>query len=329
MEGMFGAPSRWLLPFLVLLPACAVCGLGGRTIRIRVVDEEGAPVPDAQALLRRIGDPQSGREWISVEGGALLLPSPGRWPLSGTCEVLVRARGHALWRAPLEDVGRQELRVALSPGRRLELVLRTLDERPIPDSLTPIVFDRQLALDAWSGIEPGISRLSYHPVEKYGSRSFLVSAPMIPTELYVLIDEPGFLRAFQAGPITDAMIATGRLEVVLPAPAVVRCRYVAPTTEGEDERGFEVARHQELPGTGRHDFTVVRKEFEGSNPSLHCDDLAPGSYSFSVFAGSSAPLPDPSRSVSPEECKQLEVESAVEYRLVFPWSEGEGPADPR
>jgi hypothetical protein len=296
----------------LLLASCRLDEPRGTTIHVPLVDEQGAPVTEAQGLVRRIDPPTPCGDWIPLKGGVLALAHAERWEPPEAYEVLVRARGFTLWRGSLADFERQKEALVLLPARTFELELSTADGRPVPESLMPIVFDPEFAPTvwlkrAWDG--PPVSCL---PVERSGAQSFLVSAPANPAQLFVLIDEPGFLRAFQAGPITDTMIATGSLAVPLPAPASVKCRIERPPEQRGD---LFVEIHRALDAAGRTVAVPVQRRAVGTSSVVRVDDLAPGSYTFSLVVGEGSP-PRKGGPDSPDR-KRIDVLSAAAYEMVL------------
>jgi hypothetical protein len=217
------------------------------------------------------------------------------------------------WRSSLQHLAPGESAVVLSRGRRLELVLRTSDGRALPDTLAPIVFDGELLPWVWScrfgspGTDPG------YALDRYGSRSFLVSAPASDAHLFVLIDEPGFLRGFQAGPVTDTMIVTGRLEIPLPAPAVVRCLIEPPAASPEGgDLLVEVKRRVVLPAGSIRTFVLERRPFDPGTSEIRFDDLAPGTYTFTLVGGTPSETEPDS-----ESQRKIELSSAATYEVVL------------
>jgi hypothetical protein len=300
---------------LVLLAACRTGEPKGTTLHVRLVDEQGAPLTGAQGLVRRIEPPTPCSDWIPLEDGVLALPGREQLEPPEAYEVLVRASGFTLWRGSLAEIGREAGPIVLAPGRTFELALSTADARPVPESLLPVVFDSEFAPMVWRGRVWGGPRVSCLPVERYGSKSFVVSAPAGPAQLFVLIDEPGFLRAFQAGPITDSMIATGRLEVPLPAPATVRCRIERQDVAADSGELFlEVHRSLDVPGGGRVVVPVDRSAVEPAASEVSFGDLAPGSYTFSLVAGEA---PSPTSGPETPSRKRIAVLSAVAYEVVL------------
>ncbi len=294
-----------------------------REVPLEVVNHSGEIVADSAATLRKRGEPFFRREWTSADAGRIVLRLQDE-DEAGTYEILVRAPGHPPQRMRLDVPVPDATRIVLSEGRRVELVLTPEDGRELPQPLRPVVFDSELGADAWLSVQPEMDVFMTFPVEKDGAGNFVFSAPTDARELFVLVHEPGFLRAFQAGPLTPAMLETGRLEVVLPAPGSVRCQFGPPPDRKEPPYsacGVEVGRFHDLPNAESWYFALAREEHSNTGFLASWNDLAPGHYAFEVFTGTAATREDRTRPGAFEDRKDLEIQSGTKHELTFQFAE--------
>ncbi len=294
-----------------------------REVRLEVVSLSGENVADSAATLRKRGEPFFRREWTTADGGRIALRLQDE-DEAGTYEILVRAPGYPLHQARLDVPAPDATRIVLQQGRKVELVLTPEDGRELPQSLRPIVFDAELGADAWLSVQPDMQVFMTFPVEKIGASSFVFSAPTDARELFVLVHEPGFLSAFQAGPLTPAMLETGRLEVILPAPGSVRCQFGPPPDRSAPPYsacGVEVGRFHDLPNAESWYFAVAQEEYSNTGFLADWHDLAPGHYAFEVFTGTAATREDRTRPGAFEDRKDFEIQSGTKHELAFQFAE--------
>jgi thiol-disulfide isomerase/thioredoxin len=288
---------------------------------VRVVSPSGKPVTGATVLVRGDGDDLNIRKAEEAEGGVYKAaplpawsPSTGQPVISATAEFIVVAPDYVLTTATLEVPSREkQITVRLQKGRAVELVLKPAAGTSIPETLAPVIFDESTAIPAWMGIQPDARGrdFSLAAVRRTGPGRYTFHVAKETSGLYVLINEPGFLRGFQAGPFGADQLAKGRLEIELPKPYSVTARF-RPAKAGMKvpytECWAEIVRLQMLPGGRRWSFIVGKAE--AAAPSLEATfaDLAPpqepgGGYSVSAgvgpyaqrFAGPPLPFRDQAR----------------------------------
>ncbi|MBZ0171778.1 MAG: TlpA family protein disulfide reductase, partial [Phycisphaerales bacterium] len=264
-------------------------------LTIRVGTADGGPMDGAEAWLIDAADRVSATSiWKPVLNGSVSFftddCNPRFAARPGGVHAVVRAPGYA-WSMEKTDVGPDaEHWTTLARGRTVELALTDPDGREIPADLVPIMFVEDQWMAAWvrgvSDPKPN-ERFSAAEPERTGAGRYRLNVPDECDDLYVLVNHPGFLRGFQAGPIGNAEIESGAITIDLPRPGSLEVR-VEPASETEPGYtgcGVSLSFGPGVPDRG-YTFGFPAEFSPGTSCGAKYDDLVPGRWSVGAFTGS-------------------------------------------
>jgi thiol-disulfide isomerase/thioredoxin len=283
-----------------IMACVAALGLSSRAaiaqvapiLEIDVTDEAGQPVQGAQGYLLQDDLPLTSG-WIeSNKDGRLgigMYDLVDEQPPEGKVVAVVRAPQHAWQMVPVDLPAERLVQIRLERGSVLELVLTNEDGRFIPKDLKPIVYVPGQSVAAWlSGVQrsPSVeidSVFSTAVLQAGREGRFTLRVPEPCPPLYVIVNHPGFLRAFQAGPLE---VKEGQVWVQLPSSGAIKV-VLAPRQGIEPEYqacGAEVDVAPQIP-EGGWSFRVAGQDRQAPRLEAHFDDLAPSGYSVRGFTG--------------------------------------------
>jgi thiol-disulfide isomerase/thioredoxin len=266
-------------------------------LTVSVVDEAGKPLSGAEAyLIEGNYDMPLSKAWVAAESGGEaristvnvmtdLLSSGEPTP----AKLLVRAPGHAWSVHKVTLPAAEPLKIAMHPGRSVEIAIAPAEGTTLPADLKPIIFAEGLSVSAWLANVQGRGRESTQPATadatfnptvavREGSR-FRVHVPEDCQSMWVLINHPGFLRCFQAGPFDRAAIERGTIDIALPKPATLNVNIAPEADKPHDYKAcmFEVMTSPEIPDGG-WSFRVQQQFAADQTLKATLADLAPGNY---------------------------------------------------
>ena len=274
-------------------------------VTVSVVDAAGKPLAGAEAyLIEGNYDLPLSKAWVAADSSgearmttehvdASLLDEHG----GGNATLVVRAPGHSWSMQKVALPATETVKVGMRVGRTVDIALTQAAGTSLPQDLQPIIFAEGISVAAWLanvqrvGTEGSQSSSSgdkaFNPTVpvREGSR-FRVQVPEDCQSMWVLINHPGFLRCFQAGPFDRAAIERGSIDIALPRPATVTVN-ITPDAEKPHEYKacmFEVMTSPEIPDGG---WSFQLHQQFASEPSLKATlvDLAPGNYQVSAQTG--------------------------------------------
>lgn len=277
--------------------------------KIKVTTSDGEPVSDAQVIVRR----KDARwfpdlEWKQTDTDGVVQPEVESFPnqsSNGTYEALVRKPGFATSSTAIDlPTSDSVVSVKMAEGKQVKLQLKDDAGRPIPSKLLPAVFPESWGTNVWRSIQEHSDEKLYAPEAMFspvavtraegggtatGNFTFNVD-PKSTEPLYVLINQPGFLRAFQAGPFIAAdLAASGKLQVDLPKPASLTAKFNLNGNKPETSAvtmGLKTSR--KIPGAHTWHLRLFHNEMPPDSATLELSDLAPGKYIVSMTMGSSS-----------------------------------------
>ncbi len=279
------------LQILVLLAgtAPAVSAYNNVTVDLKVADSDGKSVPEFEAALFTHKSGKS--SWRQGSNGAVSFrPNEPPYDFIETDQVthvIVRACGYAPHILKLdrpEGNIREEIR--LKKGLGIHLVLETADTRAIPESLIPTVVFREYESRAWLGKQTYNGeyrhRIDFNltAITKKGPGHFVFNVSEQSPDIFILIEHPGFLRAFRAGPFSEEDLKRGQLKIELPEPTTLEVVFgLAEDIAAELPYGAcKITVGQQVPETDNtfRPVTIIRTD----TPYLHMapEYLAPGQY---------------------------------------------------
>ncbi len=269
-------------------------------LTIRVATEDGGIVEGAEAWLINEAEGYSvTMRWKHALDGRILFVKKGSIDptfRSGSppreVRAVVRAPGYA-WSMETIRTGQDAVHlVTLSRGQTIDLILKDPDGREFPEDLEPILFVEGQSVNAWlAGIDAPQSDdrdvFSTTVTENLGGGRYRFSVPDNCNGLYVLINHPGFLRGFQAGPFDTSQIEAGTIEIELPRPGTLSVS-VKPASETlpPDYTGCGVAisYRPDIPA-GNISFGYPPVYSENQTQHVTHDDLAPGYWVVEAITG--------------------------------------------
>lgn len=305
----------WLAGLLVMAalagrPVCADSAESGSgpVWTLRVMDESGKVSPGAEAFaVAGEESGQAGSGWKRADADGIIRfradeikpfhGGAGGLRIEAPLEVIVRAPGRA---ASVVSAGkgraegeREEPRdVVLEKGMRAEFRLIPPDGKALPAQLEPVLVDASRLQAAWRTMVPESETLrkgeakarelplSFSRAEALGDGRFAFQVPENPPALYLLVDAPGFLRQFQAGPFGRTRLGMGPVEVKLPEPGSLEADINLPGGKSSFGSGpFVLNLVRKGEGTGRRRADLGRMNFRfGGQMNFRASDLAPGNY---------------------------------------------------
>jgi thiol-disulfide isomerase/thioredoxin len=261
---------------------------------VRVVDEQGRPVPKFQLRLSR-------SPWQAGVNGQARIPGVFAAELrTDAFDVLARAEGFASTRARFSGPERNKLLgndavVTMPRGKNVELRFRLPQPLHWPAGLLPEIYysdSRNFVRGNW---QPA-SRLAYAAIranalpdtndfnlKEAGNGRFELRVAPGTGAFYVGIHAPGFLQCFERGPFTPADVAGGVLEIDVPQPAALDIGLVRGDTAAV-EMPFDTLTLSLIVTDPPHLNVVASLDCRDSSRRLRLPDLAPGIYEARIRA---------------------------------------------
>lgn len=272
-------------------------------LTVVVTDAAGNAVPDAEAyLIENTYSMPLSLTWRRADAAGIArfdrasfkpdtLPEGRVQPST----LVVRSPRHA-WSTRIVSVPSAEIvRVSLDEGRLIEVRLAPPEGASLPDELTPIIFAEGQSVAAWltqvqrfNSDEGSKACFNAALPRRIGEGRFNVRVPGDCENIWVLVNHPGFLRAFQAGPFATRS-GEGLIEAALPRPATLAIRLVPDQSAAHDYRncGVVVFASPEIPDGG-WSFTVFSEYVESQSLQADLTDLAPQYYYVNAVTGTKA-----------------------------------------
>lgn len=299
-----------LLLFGVIFTSTPPC-LAGKDVDLllRVLDSRGDPVPRFEVMLHT--HEHGYNQWATGTDGEIDFHyRPGGPPplLTGSdphFQVVVRAPELAPTILHLENTGsRMQETVRLTPGRLIELLVRTAGGDPPPESVDPAVVYEDFASRVRALRQPQNARrgltidFEMSKVERTGPGRYRFRVPIDPPPFRLVIHEPGFMRSLESATISEEDLSDNRIEWQLATPARLHIRFDA--SDGNDLPAYRQRRAQVLsrcPETGTY-YTVWLDQSETLSFEKELPDLPPGRYMARVVL-------TPDEGQTPEEAPAL------------------------
>lgn len=292
-------------------PATDALALSDQTVlTVEVVNQAGDPIEGAEAYLIENTNSiplshiwQKSDEWGKARFDASSVDAD--WLAAGESQpvtLIVRAGGYAWSMQNVTAPSDEPVRVMLGRGRQVEIALNAPDGMELPPTLRPIVFAEGQSVAAWlTNVQryknPGQQGMfSAEIPERMGAGRFRIDVPTNCKAIWILVNEPGVLRAFQAGPFDEPAMSTGSIEIALPRPATLAV-HLGPDenmTHDYSNCGMIVYTSPEIPDGG-WSFRVQSQYAESPTLDTEIADLAPQGYSVDGMTGDKATWNDRSR----------------------------------
>jgi len=229
-RGFFPFPKLYVAAVLIAV----LCRRGAagtdeiELVSVRVVGPTGPPVESAQACARK--GPIVTKPWADARDGIIHVKvkaevyENSREQLGGEYDLMVRADGYAPGIIQATLPSKEEVKVTLQTGRRVELKFIPPAGRAIPDTLEPAIYYNEQRRQAWSSADMTPTRIRLGPlfsiclVERLAPDRFMFQLPQVSPPFYVMISQSDFLIGFEAGPFSKEQIIEDKLEISLPEP---------------------------------------------------------------------------------------------------------------
>jgi len=208
-------------------------------VHLKVTDENSNKIDKFEVMCNSHGNGSGA--WKIGNNGEITLstknrdfPGEFRDSMTSKCyQLIIRAEGFAPEIFRLDrPKGTIEKQIVLQKGK-CELILKTADGRRIPENLKPIVVFSEfetLALSSyqfWSRVRFQ-SDLNMTSLVKVEDGRYVFNISDDSPEFFVIIDCPGFLRAFRSGPYNVKQLQNNKLHIELPQPADVDVKFEPP-----------------------------------------------------------------------------------------------------
>jgi hypothetical protein len=299
MERWLGSIACWLVL------GCATFAQPQQTevlITVQVVDETGAPIPNATVgVWGQIEfDGRAGRSYISQTpwrvtdsaGKATFKPSGNvdSLPrLAPSWLILVSAPNFLPAREVIEkpQLGMEHI-VRLKRGQPFEIIFRNETGKPMPHPLQAAVFESpsplhefiESPMDTEGGFEIIPTRLhSQYGMEPLGEGHYRISLPEgYQGALHVVVFHPGFLRGY-ATSIKPDTIRQGKAEITLPKTAQLTIEVDTQRAPKREFKGFSLTVGTILGIGGEHPIGLsLWGETVKGTQRFTLNDLPEGNY---------------------------------------------------
>jgi hypothetical protein len=270
--------DKFLMLVFGMLMLTATCLASEFNVHLKVLDSNDKPFSKFEVLTYNHNQDFT-FPWRKGNNGDILLNSrdyPG--------QVIIRAAGFA---PAIIEMGRLEPNfkrtVKLNKGQNIEMVLTAKNGREIPDSLIPwVVFpdfqDRALLSFQHKGKHD--FDYNFTSLVKIKAGHYIFNIADDSPQIYVFIDQPGFIRAFRAGPFSKKDLANGKLEIELPKPVELEVVFGPPKDWAGDlpyaKCWLEVMRKH--PEDEKRLSRVVFIKSENPRLYMPIEFFAPGNY---------------------------------------------------
>jgi thiol-disulfide isomerase/thioredoxin len=255
-------------------------------LSLTVVDAAGKPVPQFEVMLH---SQQEGYiPWQAGKDGSIRFGSPGAPSLvlrdDPQIQVIVRTPDlapailHRTYARPVKET------VVLTPGRRIDLFVRTADDRGIPMWVTPLVVYRDFASrvrlhrmpqNQRAGVVDDFEMSKVHRVAE-GHYQFRVPTKAAP--FLVAIDAPGFMRSIETNYFDENDLADSKIEWEIPAATRLRLQFDAgPTASLPAYESGSIDVAWQIPEEAKY-ITLSQQQNKGSAFDTTLNDLPPGHY---------------------------------------------------
>lgn len=264
-------------------------------LEVDVQDASGRPVQDAQVMLKKQADQFWNASWTGVTNGRGTVTSRdihvfGNETTDGAYDVAVRAPGFAPTFGTVALPRPGPLLLTMGTGRLVRVQLRAPADRPLPATLRPGVV-LQGYENMWrhqggrfaDGMHAALGTMSSDSLvlaEPEGDGRFRLQMPDHPDSYRIMVEEPGYLRAF----LTDFRTANpDELQVIdLPAAATLKVSVTVEkrAVETSDISGLslDLMAYYTDPDGKRHGNQIGSYWIEPAGPAAFTDQLAPGTY---------------------------------------------------
>ena len=255
-------------------------------LRVRVVDEDGKPLPKAEAMVHT-ADQGYGR-WIAGHDGLVVLGGQSAYR-GAPLQVLVRAEGYASTIAHFsvaqrDKLSKGEAALTLRRGQKVQLRFKAPEGMTWPQRMLPEVYFDDLQERVRIMRQPSnrrrelVSDFNMLNLKETGPGRFEFRLADDTPRFHVAVHAPGFLQCFEAGPFTLADVNGGILEIELPRPAALDVSF-APSDHADADALFKSASLDVMwQIQGKSFLSVASAAGASLTPRLELTDLAPGRY---------------------------------------------------
>ncbi len=255
------------------------------TVNLTVQDNAGQMMPAFEAMAATA---YTATDWTTGREGKATITDKiktvyGR-PLADY-QIIIRSSGYApeIVGIKAEPQGTAEVKVEMTPVSCL-LIITSEDGRSLPANLNPVVVPEPFAAWALRGLSntqpESRSPWDLCMTSPKGTGQFAFS-PMAEKSFIVIVDHPGFLRGFVAGPFTAAETKDG-LTVTLPTPGKLSVAF--GPAEGQSEVPYETCTVSLIRGfqSLRASATLAANSAKSATVKVEPDYYVPGDYTVRI-----------------------------------------------
>jgi thiol-disulfide isomerase/thioredoxin len=271
---------------LFLLLATSAAWSSQVDLWLTVRDPNGNRVPQFEAMLH--SHEEGYVRWQRGKDGDIHFGFRGTDSLSlredPHIQVIVRAPGLAPAILHLEYTMPVKETVTLTPGRLVDLLVRTADGRSIPQEITPLVIysdfiHRVRPSRMPENQRPGeVDDFEMSKVQRIAEGHYQFRVPVKTSPFLLAIHAPGFMRSVESNYFDEDALTNGKIEWEIPAAAKLHFQFNAdgaPDLSGYESSWIAVA--GQIPEEGKY-ITVWLQQGKRPTCDVTLNDLPPNRY---------------------------------------------------
>jgi thiol-disulfide isomerase/thioredoxin len=259
-------------------------------LRLRVVDEDGKPLPKFEAMVHT-ADAGNG-PWAPGRNGIVFLGGATQYR-DGPLDVLLRSNDHAPMIARFtvkerEKLSKGEAAVTVKRGQKVRLGFKLPESMTWPKGALPEAYFDDLQARVRMMRQPVnrrpdvVSDFNMLSLREVGEGQFEFWLAEETPRFHVAIHVSGFLQSFESGPFTLADVKDGKLEIDVPRPATLEVSF-GPGDHADSAAPYKSVSLDVMSKLQGDSYLEVATQAGPSvTPSLKLNDLAPGEYMISV-----------------------------------------------
>lgn len=255
-------------------------------LRVRVVDEDGKPLPNAEVMLHTAD--QGYKPWATGRDGLVLLGGDFEFR-DAALQLLLRADGYASTivhfpRAQREKLTKGAATIALRRGRKVQLRFNPPAGLTWPNGTVPETYFDDLQTRVRTMWQPSNRRDRAPPdfnmlnLKEVEPGRFEFQLAEETPRFHVAVHAPGFLQFFETGPFTFADAKNDGINIDLPRPATLDISFAPGEYPDANSLFKSVSMGVLWQIQGNSYLSVASSSDDSLTPRLKLADLAPGRY---------------------------------------------------
>jgi thiol-disulfide isomerase/thioredoxin len=301
-------------------------------VDLKVVDSNQKPIPEFEVAIftHRTGI----SSWKKGKDGIISIrrdePLYYHIDIRSVNHIIVRTCDYTPHILKIEHLDKYiQRKISLTKGLSIDLVLTTADGRSIPESLIPMIVFPEYEPRIWmnnqtyDGEYRHRSDYNMHSLFKKKAGHYMFNVSEQSSDIFILIDHPGFLRAFRAGPFTKEDLAGGQLKIELPRPATLEVVF-GSSKDSVSAPPYAICRidvHWQIPESESSGQPVAHIQADSSYLHMQPEYFAPGNYWVSCNTGpADRSVPFVWEQINPaffRDMKQISLSPGQVEKIVF------------